>query len=672
MHERIVSVPSSQSDAYASASATDLYHHDPSISFEVNLMDGTQMKNRVLVLTERSVGLSKGANVISNPNPNVWKYPADDVIGMVASKTDKKKFTISVVQRYEFVAEDADQVLRIQDVFKGLNLGRSPVLSNGGYSQPDQQESLGNSFGGVGGRSTATETIILRPNNGLNSGVSTNGPPSPIHANGVSSARPVVDRPNSASAQQDSADEHKAVSASSVAIRDPNRHNGRYGLQDFEIIKVVGEGSFGKVMKVKRRDDNKIFAMKMLALKDYPGDPFAEQKILEGLDCPFIVKLHCWFEENQRLYLVMDYAEYGDLFYHLRKAGKFSEELAVFYLAEIILALDYLHRRHIVYRDLKPENILVDADGHVKIGDLGLAKQGITSTGGIVAEGSKAQTFCGTPQYLAPEILKGVDHGLAVDWWSTGIVLYEMLTGGVPFYSENRNEMYSKAIRGEIFFPSHVSRDAQSFIRAVLVRRPEDRLGSGIAGISEIKSHFLFRNVRWRELEQGQIMPPSKPMVSDVPAFGYGLSSIGNKSTNYSSSGSGLDSLARRERDILMGRQPQSQSQSIELNNSTDITASQQPIPTSNPFSQLSHSDSFVGIDGHSSENLTFGGTSTLRTATFEHKSSAFASNSSVPNELSTIDSLLSTLDRNQKTNSEKQDNVIDSVLRSFVTNYDQ
>lgn len=204
----------------------------------------------------------------------------------------------------------------------------------------------------------------------------------------------------------------------------------------------------------------------------------------------------------------MEFVDDGDMAQRLKQHGRFSEAVARFYMAEIVIALDHLHTRHIIYRDLKPENILLSRDGHLKLADFGLAKTNITSVGGVTTRGSKAQTFCGTPYYLAPEIIKGVDYGMAVDWWSTGVVLYEMLTERLPFYSDNRNAIYTHTIKSEVNFPVHVSRQAQSFIRGVLVRRPEDRCGSGSSGVFEIQTHGFFSDVQWELLAQKKIKPP--------------------------------------------------------------------------------------------------------------------------------------------------------------------
>ena len=199
------------------------------------------------------------------------------------------------------------------------------------------------------------------------------------------------------------------------------------GLEDFDLLCVVGKGSFGKVMQVRKKDTKEIFAMKCMSKELILREGLvehmkAEKNILGAINHPFIVKLHYAFQTSESLFLILDFLSGGELFYHLSQVGTFPESRAKFYTAQIGVALGHLHSLNIIYRDLKPENCVLDKKGNCCITDFGLAKPGINGR-------EEATTFCGTPEYLAPEFLKGGGHGRAVDWWSLGILLYEMVTG---------------------------------------------------------------------------------------------------------------------------------------------------------------------------------------------------------------------------------------------------
>ncbi|PRP78948.1 protein kinase 2 [Planoprotostelium fungivorum] len=279
---------------------------------------------------------------------------------------------------------------------------------------------------------------------------------------------------------------------------------------DFELLNVIGKGSFGKVMQVKKKDDGKIYAMKVLnkeaiIARKQVAHTKAEKSILSKIQHPFIVHLHYAFQTKDKLYMILDFVNGGELFFHLKKETRFAEPRARFYAAQIVSAIAHLHSFDIVYRDLKPENILLNAQGHITITDFGLSKQINNEEG--------THTFCGTPEYLAPEVLKGMGHGKAVDWWSLGTLVYEMLTGLPPFYSQNINIMYQKILSGELRFPSYVSQDAQSFLEGLLTREVDKRLGSGPDGANEIKRHPFFKEIDWEALERKEIEPPFKPKV---------------------------------------------------------------------------------------------------------------------------------------------------------------
>jgi len=279
---------------------------------------------------------------------------------------------------------------------------------------------------------------------------------------------------------------------------------------DFELLTVIGKGSFGKVMQVRKKDDGKIYAMKVLRkeaiiARKQVTHTKAEKSILQKIQHPFIVQLHYAFQTKDKLYMILDYINGGELFFHLKKEGRFQEARVRFYAAEISCALSHLHSLGIVYRDLKPENILLNAEGHITITDFGLSKQ--------IKMDEGTHTFCGTPEYLAPEVLKGQGHGIAVDWWSLGTLIYEMLTGLPPFYSQNINIMYQKILNGELRFPSYVSAEAQSLLEGLLTREVDKRLGSGPDGSREVKRHNFFSGIDWDKLEKKEIDAPFIPKV---------------------------------------------------------------------------------------------------------------------------------------------------------------
>ncbi|TMW55616.1 hypothetical protein Poli38472_010498 [Pythium oligandrum] len=279
-------------------------------------------------------------------------------------------------------------------------------------------------------------------------------------------------------------------------------------LQDFKMIQVIGRGSFGKVVLVGHKETKKLYAMKMLSKENIVKrkqveHTRTERRVLGYTKHPFIVGLHFAFQTPQRLYFVLDYCPGGELFYHLSRMKKLPEHMACFYAAEITLALEHLHSLGVVYRDLKPENILLTKDGHIKLADFGLAKEGIRD--GVHGTNS----LCGTPEYLPPEILDRLGHGTAVDWWNLGMVLYEMLTGLPPWYTNDRKKLFERLRSARLHFPPYVSRRAEALIRQLLNRNPAERLGS--KGAYQVKNHMFFEHVDWDRLMRKRIIPPFRP-----------------------------------------------------------------------------------------------------------------------------------------------------------------
>ncbi|KAL4129245.1 hypothetical protein PRIC2_005255 [Phytophthora ramorum] len=282
-------------------------------------------------------------------------------------------------------------------------------------------------------------------------------------------------------------------------------------LQDFKMIQVIGRGSFGKVVLVGHKTTKKLYAMKILSKENIVKrkqveHTRTERRVLGCTRHPFIVGLHYAFQTAQRLYFVLDYCPGGELFYHLSRMKKLPEHMACFYAAEIALALEHLHGLGVVYRDLKPENILLTKDGHIKLADFGLAKEGIRD--GV----NGTNSLCGTPEYLPPEILDRLGHGTAVDWWNLGMVLYEMLTGLPPWYTNDRKKLFERLRSARLHFPPYVSRRAEALIRQLLNRNPAERLGS--KGAHQVKNHLFFESINWAKLAKKQIAPPFRPCHS--------------------------------------------------------------------------------------------------------------------------------------------------------------
>ncbi|WVR04665.1 hypothetical protein IAU60_001676 [Kwoniella sp. DSM 27419] len=281
-------------------------------------------------------------------------------------------------------------------------------------------------------------------------------------------------------------------------------------IDSFELLKVIGKGSFGKVMQVRKRDTLRIYALKTIrkahiVSRSEVTHTLAERTVLAQVNCPFIVPLKFSFQSTEKLYLVLAFVNGGELFHHLQREGKFNETRSRFYAAELLLALEHLHGFNVIYRDLKPENILLDYAGNIALCDFGLCKLNMSAS-------DTTNTFCGTPEYLAPELLSGHGYTKCVDWWTLGVLLYEMLTGLPPFYDENTNEMYRKILSDPLRFPDAMGAEAKSLLTQLLNRDPARRLG--VNGAQEIKDHpFFAKHIDFKKLWNKRIQPPFKPAV---------------------------------------------------------------------------------------------------------------------------------------------------------------
>ncbi|XP_067867546.1 ribosomal protein S6 kinase alpha-1 isoform X3 [Heterodontus francisci] len=282
----------------------------------------------------------------------------------------------------------------------------------------------------------------------------------------------------------------------------------------FELLKVLGQGSFGKVFlvrKIKAPDSGQLYAMKVLKkatlkVRDRVRTKL-ERDILVDVNHPFIVKLHYAFQTEGKLYLILDFLRGGDLFTRLSKEVMFTEDDVKIYLAELALALDHLHSLGIIYRDLKPENILLDEEGHIKLTDFGLSKEAVDHE-------KKAYSFCGTVEYMAPEVVNRRGHTHSADWWSYGVLMFEMLTGSLPFQGKDRKETMTLILKAKLGMPQFLSPEAQSLLRALFKRNPTNRLGAGMDGVEEIKRQSFFANIDWNKLYRRELKPPFRPAVA--------------------------------------------------------------------------------------------------------------------------------------------------------------
>ncbi|XP_075394277.1 cAMP-dependent protein kinase catalytic subunit PRKX-like [Tenrec ecaudatus] len=282
-----------------------------------------------------------------------------------------------------------------------------------------------------------------------------------------------------------------------------------YRLQDLNTLATVGTGTFGRVLLVQEKTAKKFFALKVMSIAEVirlkqEHHVHNEKSVLLEVSHPFIIQLLWTAHDESFLYMLMEFVPGGELFSYLRSRGRFPSNVGLFYTAEIVCAIEYLHARDVVYRDLKPENILLDKDGHVKLTDFGFAKKLVDRT----------WTLCGTPEYLAPEVIQSKGHGRAVDWWALGILIFEMLSGFPPFFDDNPFGIYQKILAAKIDFPRYLDFYVKDLIRKLLVVDRTKRLGNMKNGANDIKRHRWFRTVDWEGVPHRKLKPPIVPKIS--------------------------------------------------------------------------------------------------------------------------------------------------------------
>lgn len=297
--------------------------------------------------------------------------------------------------------------------------------------------------------------------------------------------------------------------------------------RDFDFLKIIGTGSFGKVFLARLIKSNKYFAIKRMdrqLLKENRqlDNIYNEARILkEASSCPFIVKYLSFIETDSDIFLTMEYVKGGELFYYMKKYGRFPDYAVLFFSAEILLALEFLHSRDILYRDLKPENILINSNGHIKVADFGFSARA----------SENVYLICGTPEYMAPEKLRGNGDSKETDYWSFGCLIYEMICGSPPFYDKNTNEIYRRILSDEVYFPDDVSPIARDLLEKLLTKERETRLGSN--GIEEILSHPFFGSIRWEDVQNLELEPPFRPNLYQFQGGDLDSSRIPKKKYEY-------------------------------------------------------------------------------------------------------------------------------------------
>jgi serine/threonine protein kinase len=286
---------------------------------------------------------------------------------------------------------------------------------------------------------------------------------------------------------------------------------------DFEPLRCLGKGTYGTVLLVKQRNTGRLYAQKqfkkasVVVHKKLVEQTKTERQILESVSRhPFVVNLYYAFQDHEKLYLILEYGQGGELFTHLSTEKMFSEPTAAFYMAEMVLALSYLHTSlGVVYRDLKPENCLLDAQGHLLLTDFGLSKV-------AVGDDDSCKSILGTVEYMAPEVVMGQKYGKAVDWWSFGALGYDLMTGNPPFRGANSAKVQHNIVKQKVVMPYFLSLEAKDLLARLLRKDPAKRLGSHMPKDFEIiKNHRFFRKIDWKKLAAREMEPPIQPMITD-------------------------------------------------------------------------------------------------------------------------------------------------------------
>ena len=305
-------------------------------------------------------------------------------------------------------------------------------------------------------------------------------------------------------------------SLESIIIKENENQNPNATLEDFSPLKVLGRGSFGKVVLVRLEKTKKLYAMKILKKelvikRKQVNHTMTERSLLEKLNHPFIVKLFYAFQDKTKLYFITEFMQGGELFFHLRRNSQYKEKSVKFYMSEILLAIDYMHKNNFIYRDLKPENILIDKLGHIKLTDFGLSKL-------LDEEAQKTYTLCGTPEYLAPEIIFEKGYDKTCDWFSFGVLMFEMLCGFHPF-KQKKGKFNPQIYKMKIIIPENIGKNARDLIEKLLNSNPRERIGYNSS--EEIMKHDFFKDIDFDKVLKREYKPPFIPKLDNEEDLRY-------------------------------------------------------------------------------------------------------------------------------------------------------
>ena len=339
-------------------------------------------------------------------------------------------------------------------------------------------------------------------------------PSSPSHSLPLSSI-PTIPAPSPSSTSPLSPSMSPPAAASSTATYDPHPEHVGETIANFTLLSVIGRGGYGKVFLAAHDSSHRLYALKAmkkstLAQKNISSAAIQEKHILSLLRHPSLVTLRYAFQSPSKLYLVMDYVAGGELFGRLDGCAgrRMLEREVVFYTAEIVLALEWLHERGIIYRDLKPENVLLDRRGHVVLSDFGFAK-------GCIVEPTQTNSFLGTTHAMSPEMISGSGHGKGTDWWALGVLITELLTGKPPWQAGDKKKLQEMIVSGPLHLPKYLSIPAKSVIQGLLKRTIDKRLGCGEDGVEAIKHHAFFANVNWQKVAERKMKAPWVPHTDE-------------------------------------------------------------------------------------------------------------------------------------------------------------